>query len=97
MPFTPQDLALLRGNAIEQYVRMPVHCRLPGMTSDLTDRDKYTLSMVIATMVHLNRAGITKPEDIEGLFPDIYTASQEINEEQSVTHSTDVRGTVKKK
>lgn len=82
---THRDLVLIRSNAIEEFVRFPTRCRLPGMIADLNDDDKRSLAYLKAAMSTLSRLGaLTGPVDV---VPEPYTAVQEVIDDGVVRHN----------
>ena len=85
--FDYRDLELIRSDTIARFNAIPTRCRLTGMTRDLDENEKRIIAYISASLVHLNRLGITKPEDLEGLFPEVFTEVQEVIEDGVVRHN----------
>lgn len=71
--FGIRDIVAIREGAIVAIEALPSRCRLPGMTTDLTESDKRILSLAGAVILHMNRVGITPTELTQGFYPEPYT------------------------
>lgn len=67
-----RDLFLIRDSAIQHYIDIPARSRLPGMTRDLTEDEKRSLSYLEACVECLSRLGAVKQEVIEEALPQLF-------------------------
>ncbi len=82
---TIRDVHDVRSAAIDDYVASLPHCRLRGMTVDITDEDKRILSYISATIKMLSRKGLICTSNI--LPSTAYTEIQEVLDEGIVGHT----------
>lgn len=81
------DLIALRDRAIRRYVNFPSHIRLDSMIVDLDESDKRSLAYLEAAVEVMNSLGLVFRTRLDATMPRPYTASQEVNDEETVGHN----------
>jgi hypothetical protein len=84
---TQADVQLIRDGAIQHFTKMPTRCRLPGMVRDLNDDEKRIIAFFEASVTHLNRVGVTSPEAVAAVVPQLFTVTQEVIEQEAASYS----------